>query len=208
MHCSNRLRMGAWLAAGTAALWLQACAQSAPPRSAIPSTPAALPITTPSSAAAHTGRWDGRLSLKLGPWGEQAASGITLAFDLDLQATQGVLNLSTAMGTQVARLTWHTATHGLASATLETAEGRQEFATVDAMTRQVLGEGLPLSAIAWWLRGLPEPMVAAQTGAHPRQFSQHGWLVDASALDEGRLDASRPASPDQRSVTLRLRLDL
>ena len=97
--------MGAWVIPAlvlTASLCLSACTHTPQPPEL-----AQAPSAEQPSPPALVGRWDGRLSLKLGALGELPASGVTLTFDLDLQTTHGVLDLSTAMGTQIARLTWH-----------------------------------------------------------------------------------------------------
>jgi outer membrane lipoprotein LolB len=156
---------------------------------------------------ALNGQWAGRLSLKLGPWQDQSASGITLAFDLRSQPETGALDLSTALGTQLARLSWQQQGDML-QAELETSEGKRQFGSLEALSQSVLGEALPLQALPHWLSGLPAPWLPHTPGTSAGQFEQAGWQIDASELNRGRLNLDRPASSMQRSVTLRVRLDL
>lgn len=164
-------------------------------------------VVTDTGSSSATGQWGGRLSLKLAPWQGQSASGITLAFDLRSQAEGGTLDLSTALGTQVARLTWLQQGEQLVSE-LETSEGRRQFGSLEELSQSVLGEALPLQALPHWLRGQPAPQWPHSAGPQAGQFTQQGWQVDASELPRGRLNLDRAASVAQRGVTLRVRLDL
>ena len=166
----------------------------------------AAPVTSPPPSSA-SGQWGGRLSLKLAPWQGQSASGITLAFDLRSQPDGGTLDLSTALGTQVARLTWQQQGDQLVSE-LETSEGRRQFGSLEELSQSALGEALPLQALPHWLSGQPAPHWPHSAGPQAGQFTQQGWQIDASELQRGRLNLDRAASPTQRGVTLRVRLDL
>lgn len=177
-----------------------------PAPQSLPDAPLTTPETPASPTQALRGQWDGRLSLKLAAFGGEAASGVTLAFELEVQGQAGTLNLSTPMGTRVAAVRWQP---GRAGALLETSEGLQQFDSLDSLTRQVLGEALPLDAMLHWLNGQPAPALPLQQPtAAPGTFVQAGWQVDASRLSEGRLEATRPGTDHERGVTLRLRLDL
>jgi outer membrane lipoprotein LolB len=177
-----------------------------------PSEPLAPPAATVTPAApvlaAHalSGQWDGRLSLKLAAFGGETATGLTMAFELEVQGQSGTLNLSTPMGTRVAAVHWQP---GQSGARLETSEGPQQFESLDSLTHQILGEALPLDAMLYWLDGQPAPALPYERlAATPGVFEQAGWQVDATQLSQGRLDATRPGTDTQRGVTLRLRLDL
>ena len=127
---------------------MAACAHTPPPDSsaATPAAPSAPSAQADAAPAAATGQWGGRLSLKLSPWQGQSASGITLAFDLRSHTDGGTLDLSTALGTQVARLTWQQQGEQLVSE-LETSEGRRQFGSLEELSQSVLGEALPLQAL-------------------------------------------------------------
>lgn len=175
-----------------------------------PPPPAAPPRATPPV----TGQWEGRLSLKLGAFGQAASSGSQMAFELDVKDQRGTLSLATPLGTRMAMVRWQAGlTPGSTLAQLETSEGAQAFNSLEDLTQQLLGEALPLEAMLHWLQGRPAPdlpfeALAGQNPETPSHFVQAGWRVDARELSHGRLDAQREASSTQRSVTLRLRLDL
>jgi outer membrane lipoprotein LolB len=161
-----------------------------------------------------TGQWEGRLSLKLGAFGQASSAGSQMAFELDVKDNQGTLSLSTPLGTRMAMVRWQAQGEpGQAIAQLETSDGIQVFDSLEGLTQQLLGEALPLQAMLHWLKGHPSPALPYEPGegqppSEPRSFTQSGWLVDATALQEGRLNAFRAETTTQRSVTLRLRLDL
>ena len=199
-----------WMACAALCTTLLGCATAPPEPSEPPRHPAttavAPEVPTPPSGPALNGQWDGRLSLKLAAYGAEAASGLTMAFELEVRDQAGTLNLSTPMGTRVAAVHWQP---GQTGARLETSEGLQQFDSLDSLTRQILGEALPLDAMLYWLDGQPAPDLPYEPlAAAPGVFAQAGWQVDSSHLHEGRLDATRPGTATQRGVTLRLRLDL
>lgn len=150
--------------------------------------------------------WEGRLSLKLQAFGTDGARGMTLGFNLQGSADQGELNLSTALGTQMAAVRWQQGT-----ALLVTSEGTQRFASLDELTQHLLGESLPVTALMSWLQGRPDPLQPfspAQGADHqPGVFEQAGWRVDLSRRALGQVEASRDASPTQRGAILKVRLD-
>lgn len=176
-------------------------------------TPPSAPPTD-GAASSHDDRpmadrrWSGHLSLKLLPFGPVAATGTSLTFDLQGQARQGALDLSTPLGTLVASVRW-TPTQ----AVLHTSDGQSSYASLDELVSQVLGEPLPVQALMSWLAGQadsrmpfsPLPPLAGQ--ATSPGFEQAGWQVDTSTLSEGVLTAQRPGSERQRGARLRVRLD-
>jgi outer membrane lipoprotein LolB len=87
-------------------------------------------------------------------------------------------------------------------AVLNTPQGEQRYATLDDLSRQALGEALPLAALPDWLKGRPWP--AAPHTIHDAGFEQLGWQVVMSQRPEGLIEARRTAAP---GVTLRVRLD-
>jgi outer membrane lipoprotein LolB len=179
-----------------------------------PAAPDTMAPSTQQALPRVTGQWEGRLSLKLGAFGPAPSSGSQMAFELDVKEGQGNLALATPLGTRMAMVRWRAAASGAAvEAQLETSEGKQNFASLEDLTQQLLGEALPLQAMLHWLQGHPAPGLpfdagAGQNPSMPNTFTQAGWRVDASELSHGRLNAQREASVQQRSVTLRLRLDL
>jgi len=176
-----------------------------------PEAPAPAPAPTSTTV---TGQWEGRLSLKLGAFGQASSAGSQMAFELDVKNDLGTLSLSTPLGTRMAMVRWQAqAVPGQTTAQLETSDGIQAFDSLEGLTQQLLGEALPLQAMLHWLQGHPSPALPFEPGEgqpanEPRSFTQAGWQVDATALQEGRLNAFRAETATQRSVTLRLRLDL
>jgi outer membrane lipoprotein LolB len=171
------------------------------------------PPPAPASASV-TGQWEGRLSLKLGAFGQASSTGSQMAFELDVRNDQGTLSLSTPLGTRMAMVRWQApGAPDQTTAQLETSDGIQAFDSLEGLTQQLLGEALPLQAMLHWLQGHPSPMLPFEPGEGqspraPRAFTQAGWQVDATDLQEGKLNAFRTETATQRSVTLRLRLDL
>lgn len=180
------------------------CTTLTPPPSPAPDVVSASQDNTPVPDR----RWSGHLSLKLLPFGPVAATGTSLTFDLQGQARQGALDLSTPLGTLVASVRW-TPTQ----AVLHTSDGQSSYASLDELVSQVLGEPLPVQALMSWLAGQadrslpfsPLPPSADQTGSPG--FEQAGWQVDTSALSDGVLTAQRPGNERQRGARLRVRLD-
>lgn len=163
-----------WLA-GCAALALSACASRAPDPS-----------------------WtSGRLALRIDATAERPAQSVSAAFELQGDGRQGELKLLSPLGTQLAAARW---APGLAL--LATGEGERRFDSLDALSREALGEALPLAAWPDWLAGRPWREAAHIT--RDDGFEQLGWVITTAALADGQLLARRTAAP---GVTLRVRLD-
>ncbi len=142
--------------------------------------------------------FSGRIGWSVAATPQQPAQQAGAGFELSGHARQGWLELTTPVGTLIARARW-TAD----SAELETPAGRTRHADLASLSRAAFGEqDLPLVALFDWLRGQPWP--GAPHEALPAGFAQMGWLVDVRALGQGRLTATRPAEP---AITLRVRLE-
>jgi outer membrane lipoprotein LolB len=172
-----------WIAlAGFGALGLAGCASVAP-------------VAQP--------RLSGRLALQVEAFGDQAGRGLNAGFDLLGTAERGELRLSTLLGPQIAAAHW---TPG--EATLQSPDGEQRFASLEALALAVLGEALPLQAWPDWLRGRPWPGASVQGDAGaPDAFEQLGWQIDLARQAEGFITASRAARAEAPAVVLRVRLD-
>lgn len=145
----------------------------------------------------------GRLALRVGAFGDQAERGVNASFDLLGTAERGELRLATLLGPQIAVARW-----APGEATLQSSDGEQRFASLDALALAVLGEALPLQAWPDWLRGRPWPGAAVQRdAATPDAFEQLGWHIDLAREAEGFVTASRAARADAPAVVLRVRLD-
>jgi outer membrane lipoprotein LolB len=166
------------LAALLSALILAACAT--PPRG-----PAEPPWT------------HGRLSVLVAATATEAARGMSAAFELRGNGDAGELRLDSPLGMRMASARW---APGLAL--LGTSDGERRFDNLDDLSRQVLGEAMPLAALPDWLAGRPwpgAPHVAVESG-----FEQLGWHVQLARLAEGWIEARRDAPP---AVVVRARLD-
>ena len=133
-----------------------------------------------------------------------AARNASLHFEWTGNAQQGELDLSTPLGTLLAEARWQPG-----RAELRSPDGLREFVDLESLAEAMLGERLPMQALADWLRGRPwsgarfEPLGTEAGG--PGRFRQVGWTVDLSGHAEGRIEARRTEPPP--AIQLRLRLD-
>ena len=143
----------------------------------------------------------GRMSVRVEDGNRNEAKSMTAAFELRGDPQRGRLDLSTPLGTTLAQARW-----APGSVALVTPQGETRFATLDDLTREVLGESLPVAALFDWLRGRPWPGAPSAAPAPPTEhgFSQLGWTVDLARFDDAAIVARRMAAP---TVTVRARLD-
>ena len=159
---------------------------------------AACATVAPPGAPADT--LSGRLTVRVDASASNEARALSAAFELRGNAREGALDLNTPLGTTIARARW--APSGVA---LMTSDGEQRFADLDGLSRESLGEAVPLAALFDWLRGRPWAGAASTPATPPSAgFSQLGWTVDLARFDEGWIAATRARAP---AVNLRARLD-
>lgn len=139
----------------------------------------------------------GRLSVQVEALGEQPARSFSAAFELQGTAERGELQLTSPLGSLVARAQWRPGV-----ARLQTSQGTHSFPDLESLSVEMLGEPLPLTALVDWLHG--RPWAGAPNKPVPGGFSQLGWQVDLSRFDHGALQARRPDAP---AVTVRARLE-
>ena len=176
-----------WLvrsAALLAALLLSACAS-----------------TTHGPAALAGDSLAGRLAIRIDAHEGAPTRSENAGFELLGGARAGRLNLSTPLGSVIAQARW-----APGSVVLATPQGEREFADLDALTREVLGESVPVAALFDWLRGRPWDGAASVPTAPPAEagFVQLGWAVDLARFGDGWVVARREGLP---AVTVRARLD-
>ena len=166
-----------------AALLLGACASVPPPDA--------------SSADALSGR----LAIRVDGVDGAHARSISAAFDLRGDAGAGLLNLSTPLGSVLAQARW-----APGSVWLTTPLGETRFPDLDSLTREMLGESLPVAALFDWLRGRPWPGApsTASVNSTTPGFEQLGWVVDLARFDEAWVAARRERMP---VVSVRARMD-
>jgi outer membrane lipoprotein LolB len=143
----------------------------------------------------------GRMTVKVDAAPGSEARNVSAVFDLQGSPQQGRLDLSTPLGTILAQARWAPGRVVLASS-----RGETQFADLDALTREVLGEALPVAAMFDWLRGRPWPGAPSTPSTPPAEagFTQLGWVVSVAKLDEGWVTARRTRSP---VVLVRVKLD-
>jgi outer membrane lipoprotein LolB len=153
---------------------------------------------SPLPTAAPEETISGRLAVRVDAAGSEPARSFSAAFDLRGNSRSGVLGLSTPLGSMLAQARWSPET-----VTLATPQGRREFPDLDSLTREVLGESVPVEAWFDWLRGRPWP-AAPSTALADGSFTQLGWTVDLARLADGRVSALREQPPPKVSVRIQL----
>jgi outer membrane lipoprotein LolB len=139
-------------------------------------------------------RYSGKLSVRVEG---DAQRSFSADFELRGSPAVGWLALSSPLGTQLARAQWSGQ-----SVELATPERTQQFASLDAMAAEALGESVPIAALFDWLAG--RPWSGAPSTAREGGFEQVGWRVDVSRHAEGFVIATRIQPP---GVVVRTRLD-
>jgi outer membrane lipoprotein LolB len=173
------VRRRRWLATALwpAAVLLAGCAQA--PRAVAPDTLA------------------GRLAVQVEAFNETPARAFSAAFELQGSAERGTLQLTSPLGTVLARAQW-----APGEARLQSAQGESRDTSLDALSQRLLGESMPLAALIEWLHG--RPWTGAPVQRLPDGFEQLGWRVDLSRFGDGVLLAQRPQLP---AIGVRARLD-
>jgi outer membrane lipoprotein LolB len=139
----------------------------------------------------------GRLLIKVDASNTRAASNTSTAFELRGDSTRGELRLLAPLGVSLASASWVPG-----SVQLSMPGSQRQFGSLDELSREVLGESLPLAALPDWLAGKPWPQAPHQLQTDG--FSQLGWQVQTTRRAEGWIEARRPAPP---AVWLRIKLD-
>lgn len=139
----------------------------------------------------------GRLALQVAAHDGAAERQFASAFELSGSAERGALLLTAPLGTALAQARWVPGRVELA-----TGDGTRIYPDLDALTRDVLGEPLPLAALFDWLRARPWPAAPSEPTASG--FVQLGWSVDLARHAEGSIVLQRARPP---AVTVRVRLD-
>lgn len=155
----------------TFALALAGCAQ-------LPKTPA--PATAES-------RLSGRISVTIAGDVHNRGTGGAASFELFGGPQAGRLELTSPLGSLVARASWQPG-----QATLQTPNDERRFDNLDALTRELLGEPVPVAALFDWLQARPgrprrtrrRPMASSSSaGASSpgcRRWWPHAWRLPSS----------------------------
>lgn len=170
---------GRWAGGLAAAALLGGCAS-------LPAPPADLATVT------------GRMVLNVAATPQALAQSLNAGFELSGDAVRGQLRLISPIGTQLALARWDPA-----GAELDTGNGPRRFADLAALSRETLGEDVPLAALGHWLAGQPWPAAPSQPAGEG--FSQLGWQIDLARYASDALVVARRDSPP--AVVLRAKLD-
>lgn len=147
---SGGLRRSLCLALATSAL-LAGCAQVPPPEH-------------PTADS-----WSGRLALHVE---DRSAQSFFAAFHLQGNAERGKLTLFNPLGNVLARLHWQPG-----SAVLDDGQQQRSSSSLAALTEELTGAALPITALFAWLHG--------------QEMQASGWHADLSTLGSGRITATR-----------------
>lgn len=162
---------------------------------------AACAAVTPLQRGAGIETLSGRLAVNVAATPQSAARALSAAFELQGDEHAGRLNLSTPLGSMLAQARWSPG-----EVVLKTPQGEHRFGDLDALSREMLGEELPLAALIDWLHGRPWAGAASVARTQPPGFEQLGWVVDLARYDEAAAVAATRIRPPP-AVTLRARLD-
>lgn len=143
------------------------------------------------------GHLSGRLAVRAL---DEPAQGFSGAFDFEGAPDNGLLRLSTPLGTIVAEARW-----AGARAEFTGPDGARRRGALDDLAQDAFGERLPVAALLAWVRGEPAPGIPWQTLAGvPNGFEQLGWQVQVDPQGNGGISAERLGPP---RVRVRVRLD-
>jgi len=157
-----------------------------------------------ATALAQAPRLTGKFGLIVpaGPGGQPRGQNVNASFELLGDPRRGQLEMSTPMGSLVARVSWQPG-----SAWVKTPDGDRAYDDIDALTQELLGEALPVQALFDWLRGRPWPQ-APSRAADGTGFQQLGWQVDLRRFGDQLISAQRlNPNGSEPLATLRLKLD-
>jgi outer membrane lipoprotein LolB len=177
VSCGRRYTAELWLLSATAAL-LSACAS--------------LPGATGELGAPIAGK----LSVKVE---SDPPRNVSAAFELRGTPSIGQLDLTNPLGSVMARAHWEPG-----EVLLSTPDTKALYSDMDSLTRDVLGESVPVAALFDWLRGRPWPDAPSEPLANEAGFQQLGWNVSLVRYDDGWITARRSEPP---VVTVRARIE-
>ena len=146
------------------------------------------------AVASDEAHLSGRISVSIAGDMHNRGTGGAASFELYGGPEAGRLELTSPLGSLVARASWSPSV-----VALQTPDGERRFDDLDALTREMLGEPVPVSALFDWLKARPWP--AAPHQATDKGFEQLGWRIEPRLPV---LVATRLAAP---VVTLRAKLE-
>ena len=143
----------------------------------------------PDPASPQAG-WSGKLGYRSDASSTQRAQAGSALFELQGDARQGRLQLSSPLGSALAEAQWSPG-----AARLFDGRGWREHGSLDqlgeALGEALQGPPLPLRALFSWLMREPVPSEPWQPGADG-SFVQWGWTVQWRSETQLRIERSRP----------------
>mgnify|MGYP005754889467 CR=1 FL=1 len=139
----------------------------------------------------------GRLAVRVeAPEGVRAS---TAQFELLGRPRQGELRLASPLGTVLAVARWQPG-----QAWVQAQGERRDYASLDDLTRDLMGEALPVEALFDWLQARPWPGAPSEGRPDGPGFLQLGWTVGLEGASEGLIVARRSLPTP---VTVRAKVD-
>lgn len=143
--------------------------------------------------------------------GSAAPQNVSGRFSLEVRGAEQVFDLSTPLGTTVARVEINASGARARGPQLEEMRGDN----ADALVEQLLGWRLPISGLSDWIEGRAaagRPARVEKVGARTVLIEQDGWTIRIVESFEPsgpprRLVLDRPAVALQPAVTVRLIVD-
>lgn len=131
-----------------------------------------------------------------------ASKSMSAGFDLRGDARIGLLELSSPLGTQMARASWRPG-----NVELVTTDGRRHYDTLDELAEDAFGQPVPLLALLDWLKGRAWQGAPATALAGERGHVQLGWEVHLGRYADGIVMARRISPQPMITVNVRLETD-
>ena len=143
----------------------------------------------------------GRMTLRIEATDASPLRSLSAAVELAGDADRGRFDLNSPLGTTLARARWEPG-----QVWLSTPQGESQYSDLAALTREMLGEELPVVALFDWLRGRPWPGAASTPAllSSDTGFQQLGWSVSLANFAEAWVTARREQAP---AVTVRVKLE-
>ncbi|WP_374592581.1 outer membrane lipoprotein LolB [Aquabacterium sp.] len=159
--------------------------------------PSRLPAEPQPGGVSLSGRINVRVEPGVGS--VEPAQSVTAQFELEGRPDDGLLNLSTPLGTRMAQARWLGE-----RAELIGPDGQRKSGHLVTLTREALGQSLPIGAMMSWLQGNPADNIASVPLPPPdRGFTQMGWVVNLNRWADRFIMASRD-EPDRIEVRVKL----
>jgi outer membrane lipoprotein LolB len=149
------------------------------------SNPPARPLRTEAFVADAAYAIEGRLSAKRG------TDALAANFRWTHDPGADTIALSSPLGQMLARLSGT-----LSGARIERADGTADDAPDwESLTLRALAVPLPVSGLAWWIRGVPHPLAAhtleVDELGRPSVLRQDGWEIVYAYADDSTRQPSR-----------------